>query len=145
MSNCKNVCQLCRNLVISESVSFTGGNLVITIPAGSYLDKRKVCLVIAQKIPDETTIVAPVVIEISGGTEQYPLTKAGCQQVTACGIRTRTKYSVVVSTNATGGVFRMLGKPYCTPDNRLTAINGTAPTPAPAPGPAAAAVRKGDK
>lgn len=142
---CKNVCRMCDRLVISTAVSFTNGNLVITIPEGNYRNNCKYCIVLAQKIPDETTIVAPVVIEISGGTEQYPLTKAGCQQVTACGIRSRTKYSVVVSTNATGGVFRMLGKPHCTPDNRLTAINGTAPTPAPTPGPAAAAVRKGDK
>lgn len=143
--NCKNVCSLCPKLILSESVEFTNGNLVITIPAGSYQDGCKYCIIVAQRIPDETTRIAPVVIEISGGTEQYPLTKAGCQQVTACGIRTRKKYSVVVSTNATGGVFRMLGKPYCTPDNRLTAINGTASTPALAPGPATAAVRKGDK
>lgn len=142
--NCKNVCKMCDKLILSESVAFTGGNLVITIPAGSYQGGCKYCIVVAQRIPDETTIVAPVVIEISGGTEQYPLIKTGCQQVTACGIRTRTKYSVVVSTNATGGVFRMLGKPHCTPDNRLTAINGTAPTPTPAP-PAAAVARKGDK
>lgn len=142
---CKNVCKMCEKLILSESVAFTDGSLVITIPAGSYQDGCKYCIVVAQRIPDETTIVAPVVIEISGGTEQYPLTKAGCQQVTACGIRSRTKYSAVISTNATGGVFRMLGKPYCTPDNRLTAINGTAPTPAPAPGSAVAVGRKGDK
>lgn len=142
---CKNSCSICPKLVISTAVAFTGGNLVITIPEESYRNNCKYCIIVAQRIPDETTIVAPVVIEISGGTEQYPLTKAGCQQVTACGIRTRTKYSVVVSTNATGGVFRMLGKPYCTPDNRLEAINGTAPTAAPAPGPATAVVRKGDK
>lgn len=143
--NCKNVCKMCDKLILSESVAFTGGNLVITIPAGSYQDGCQYCIIVAQRIPDETTIVAPVVIEISGGTEQYPLTNKCCNSITACGIRTRTKYSVVVSTNATGGVFRMLGKPHCTPDNRLTAINGTAPTPTPAPGPSAAVVRKGDK
>lgn len=51
-----------------------------------------------------------------------------CAQVTACGIRTRTKYATRVATSATGGAFKMLGNPACSPNNNLTAINGTAPT-----------------
>ena len=140
---CKDVCNLCKNLVISQGISFTNGNLVVNLPAGSYADGRKICVIFAQTIPAETTINAPVLFTIGDGTETYPLTNKCCNSITACGIRTRTKYSVVVSTNATGGVFRMLGKPYCTPDNRLSAINGTAPTPTPAP--ASAVERKGDK
>lgn len=124
---CKTVCKLCKNLVISTAVAFTGGNLVITLPAGSYTNGCKYCIVIAQAIPDTTTINAPVVIQIGTGTEQYPLTKCNCAQVTACGVRTRTKYCTVVSTNATGGTFKLLGKPSCAPDNNLTAIDGTAP------------------
>jgi hypothetical protein len=34
---------------------------------------------------------------------------------------------VCVATSATGGTFKMLGKPFCSPDNRLTGIDGTAP------------------
>ena len=145
---CKTVCKLCDNLVISTAVAFTGGNLVITIPAGSYSNNCKVCLVIAQAIPDTTTINAPVVIQIGTGTEQYPLTKCNCAQVTACGVRTRTKYCAVVSTNATGGIFKLLGKPSCAPDNSLVAIDGTAPaTPATLETQAVAVAtsRKGDK
>lgn len=148
---CKNVCKLCDNLVISTAVAFTGGNLVITIPAGSYTNGCKYCIVIAQTIPDTTTINAPVVIQIGAGTEQYPLTKRNCAQVTACGVRTRTKYCTVVSTNATGGTFKLLGKPSCAPDNSLAAIDGTAPA-APATAAAqnlsvasASTTRKGDK
>ena len=85
------------------------------------------CLVIAQAIPDATTINAPVVITIGTGTEEYPLTKRNCAQATACSIRTRTRYSTIVSTNATGGAFRLLGTPCCAPNNALTAIDGTAP------------------
>ena len=59
---------------------------------------------------------------------QYPLTRCDCDQVTACGIRTRTKYSTVVSTTGTGGTFRLLGRPACAPNNALASINGTAPT-----------------
>lgn len=124
---CKPVCKLCDKLVLSQSVSFTGGNLEINLPAGGYNNGEKYCIVVAQAIPDTTTINAPVVITIGAGTALYPLTKRNCAQVTACGIRTRTRYSVCVVTNATGGGFRMLGQPCCSPSNNLTSIDGTAP------------------
>ena len=128
---CKPVCKLCDNLIISQSVTFTGGTLIINLPAGSYGNCCKYCIIISQAIPDTTTINAPVVFTIGTGTEQYPLVNRCCAQVTACGVRTRTKYSVVVATSATGGTFKMLGKPACEPDNWLTSIDGTAPaTPA---------------
>lgn len=125
--SCKSVCRLCDRLVISEDVTFDGTNLVINLPAGSYADGCKYCIVVAQTIPAATTIVAPVVITIGDGTELYPLTNRSCAQVTACGIRTRTRYSVCVSTSATGGTFKMLGNPCCSPTNTLAAIDGTAP------------------
>ncbi len=125
--SCKPVCKLCKRLVISQSVTFTGGNLVINLPAGSYNNREKYCIVVAQAIPAAATINAPVVITIGTGAELYPLTNQCCAQVTACGIRTRTRYSTVVSTNATGGAFKMLGRPCCSPDNVLTGIDGTAP------------------
>lgn len=124
---CQNVCKLCPRLILSQAVTFTGGNLVINIPAGTYNSGCKYCIVVAQSIPTTTTISAPVYITIGAGTELYPLTKCNCAQVTACGIRTRTKYSTVVSTSATGGSFRLLGRPACSPDNSLTGIDGTAP------------------
>ena len=131
--SCQNICKLCPKLVISNSVTFANGNLVINIPVGAYRNGEKYCIVVAQAIPPETTISSGVVITIGEGTEQYPLTRPDCSQVTACGIRTRTKYSVCVSTNATGGVFKMLGKPHCYPRNNLPSINGTAPVAPAAP------------
>ena len=125
---CKNVCRLCDNLVISQSVTFTGGNLIVNIPAGSYANNRKICIVIAQAIPTATTINAPVYVTIGTGTVLYPLVKKNCRQVTACGLRTRTRYSTCVETTPTGGLFKMLGQPCCSPNNNLTSINGTAPT-----------------
>ncbi len=122
--NCRNVCHLCDNFIISNSVTFTGGNLVINLPAGSYANNRKVCIVVAQSIPDTTTINAPVYITIGSGTVLYPLVKRNCRQVTACGLRTRTRYSTIVETTNDSGLFRMLGNPCCSPDNRLAAING---------------------
>lgn len=124
---CKNICRLCDRFIISEAVTFADGTLTINIPAGSYGNGCKYCVVIAQTIPAATTITAPVVITIGDGTEEYPLTNQCCAQVIACALRTRTKYSVVVSTDATGGVFKLLGKPCCAPNNALPAIDGTAP------------------
>lgn len=124
---CRNVCKLCDNLVISQAVTFTGGNLIINLPSGSYANGKKVCIVVAQAIPDTTTINAPVYITIGTGTVLYPITKRNCRQVTACGLRTRTRYSTCVETTPTGGLFRMLGEPCCSPSNNLTSINGTAP------------------
>lgn len=124
---CKTTCQLCDKLIISQAVIFAGGTLTINLPAGSYQNGCKYCLVIAQTIPAAATINAPVVITIGTGTEEYPLTTCNCAQVTACGIRTRRRYSTVVVTSATGGAFRMLGRPCCSPDYRLSGINGTAP------------------
>lgn len=125
---CRDTCRLCKNLVISQSVVFTAGTgLIINIPAGSYSDCEKVCIIVAQTIPAATTITSPVYISIGEGTELYPLTRCDCSQVTACGIRTRTKYSTRVATSPTGGTFKLIGKASCTPNNNLTAIDGTAP------------------
>ncbi len=129
---CKNTCSLCPKLILSTAVTFTAPNLVITIPEGSYRNGEKYCIVVAQAIPDTTTINAPVAIQIGDGTVLYPLTKCNCAQATACSIRTRTKYSTRVSTTPTSGTFRLLGNPACAPNNNLTAINGDAPV-APAP------------
>lgn len=132
MANCKPVCRLCDKIRISQSVTFTGGNLVINLPAGNYGDNCKFCIIVAQSIPTTTTINAPVYVTIGTGTQLYPLVKCDCSQVTACGIRTRTRYSTCVETTSTGGTFRLLGKTCCAPNNNLLAINGTAPATEPA-------------
>lgn len=125
---CKPVCQLCDNLIISTGVNYDGTNVIVGLPAGSYNNGEKYCIVIAQAIPASATINAPVVFSIGTGTERYPLTTSCCRPVTACGIRTRTRYSTCVVTSSTGGSFRMIGKPCCMPNNDLTSIDGTAPT-----------------
>lgn len=124
--SCKPICQLCPNLVISTAVNSDGTNVIIGLPAGSYENGKKYCIVIAQALP--ATVNLPVVFSIGTGTERYPLTTSCCRQVTSCGIRTRTRYSTTVVTSATGGAFRLLGRPCCMPTNDLASIDGTAPT-----------------
>lgn len=131
--SCKPTCKLCDRLIISQSVTFTGGNLVINLPAGSYNNGCKYCIVVAQAIPDTATRNAPVVVTIGDGTVQYPLTNRCCAQLTACAVNTRTRYSAVVSTTPTGGTFKLLGNAYRCPTNNLTAIDGTAPAAPAAP------------
>lgn len=133
MANCKPVCSLCPRLILSQSVTFADGTLTINLPAGAYNNCGKYCIVVAQAIPDTTTINAPVVVTIGTGTVQYPLVNRNCRQVTACGIRTRTRYSTCVETTATGGIFRLLGGTCPCPTNNLTSIDGTAPAAPAAP------------
>jgi len=125
---CRNVCRLCDRLILSEDVTFAAATgLTINIPAGSYNDGERYCIVVAQAIPAETTITAPVFITIGIGTETYPLNRCDGTQVTAAEIRTRTKYATRVATTATGGAFRLLSRLCGARDNNLTAIDGTAP------------------
>lgn len=124
------ICKLCPRLIISDSVTFTAPNLIIDIPAGAYNDCQQYCIVVAQAIPAATTINAPVFITIGDGTELYPLNQCNGVRATASGIRTRTRYATKVTTTATGGAFRLLGKICCYPTDNLTSIDGTAPVAA---------------
>jgi hypothetical protein len=103
-------------------VTVSGTNLVINIPSGSYLNGEKYCIVIAQSIPTTATINMPVVITIGSSATQYPLTNNNCSQVTACGIRTRTRYATHVVTSSTGGTFRLYGSTCCTPNYAVNAL-----------------------
>lgn len=139
--NCdKNCNRLCPNLIISTAVTLVtvGGTdtLLINIPAGTYKNGCKYCIVVAQSIPTTVPIGTPVAISIGGDTTTvYPLTNRCCAQVTACAIRTRKRYPVCVSTTATGGTFKVLYGLSCAPNNALASL----PVPTTTPAPAAAA------
>ena len=106
---CKTSCKLCPHLVISQAVTFANDTLTINIPAGAYQNGEKYCIVVAQSLPDTTTINAPVVITIGAGTTAYPLTDCNCARATAESIHTRTRYATRVATSATGTAFKYLG------------------------------------
>lgn len=132
---CKNVCSLCKNLIISTAVNFdaTTNALLINIPASTYFNGCKYCIVVAQPIPETVTRTALVFITITGSTDRYPLVDTCCQQVGACNINPRTKYSTVVQTNTTSGVFRLcqdIGRCGATPLPSLPVtpvVTGTVP------------------
>lgn len=117
---CSCVSQLCNNFVISQAVTFTAGTgttpgtLAINVPAGSYANGCKYCLVIAQDIPTTTTINANVVITIgTDTTTTYPLVNCDGTNVQAAAIATRTKYATRVATNIGSGVFKLLCNINC--------------------------------
>lgn len=124
---CKPSCKLCKNLIISQSVTVVTvdgvDTLVIDLPARFYGDDCKYCIIIAQNIPTTATIATPVAFSIGGDTTTvYPFVRCDCSQVTACAIRTRTRYSTRVSTNSIGGVFKSLGGLSCYPTNNLESL-----------------------
>jgi hypothetical protein len=145
MSNCINSkCELCHNLVISTGISVVAvdgvDTLVIDIPAGGcYCNGKKICLVIAQTIPETATINQPVAISIGGDTTVvYPIVDKCCRQTTACQFRTRKKYPLRIQTNATTAVFKSLGGLSCCPTYQLDAIPAPATTAGGAVAPAVA-------
>lgn len=136
MSECKNICKLCNRLIISRSVTVVTVNgvdtLVIDLPLRAYNNCEKYCIIVAQAIPTTATILMPVAFSINGVTTTvYPLTRCDCTQVTACGIRTRTKYSTRVIISGNTGVFRLLGNVCCYPQTNASSLPvPTAPAPA---------------
>lgn len=126
MCNNRN-CRICDKLIISDTVSIVTvdgtDTLVIDIPAGTYLNCEKYCIVVAQAIPDTATINLPVAFSIGGiTTTVYPFINCNCTQVTASGVRTRCRYPVVVCTNSTSGVFKALNNIRCYPTDNLPSL-----------------------
>ena len=135
---CKPSCKLCKNLIISNSVTLVTvdgtDTLVIDLPVRAYNDSCKYCIIIAQAIPN-VLVNTPVAFGIGGDTTTvYPFVRCDCSQVTVCAIRTRTRYSTIVSTNSIGGVFKSLGGLSCCPRNNLESlpVTTTATTVTPA-------------
>jgi len=99
----------CPRFVRTTAVAFAGDTLTLTLPEDiTYTAGCRYCLVIAQTIPDATTIGADVVAVIGAGTTEFPLITRCGDPVTATQIGTRRKYPVLISTTATGGTIRVL-------------------------------------
>lgn len=130
----KYCCRACERLVLTDGIVFNGTSLVINLPADSYHDCQRYCILIADEIPATTTRGAPVVFTIGGGTVLYPFNDCCGVQMTQESISEKYRYMVKVKTTATSGSFMWLGKGACSPVARLTAIDGTAPVAAAAGG-----------
>ena len=94
---------------LPQTVTFEDDTLVINLPVGGYNNNCKYCIVIAQAIPEETTINAPVVFTIGDGTTTFPFLNKDCTPILASQIRTRKLYPAKVATNVATGVFKYVG------------------------------------
>lgn len=124
---CKPVCKICPHFIAARTVTYASGVLTINIPAGTYNNGKKYCLVVADRIPTDAINGAPVVVTIGSSTVSYPLLRCNGAQVVAGNLRSRYKYSTVFSTNvAGGGAFRLLGKVFCCETNTPSGVTVTA-------------------
>lgn len=127
---CCTISCLCNHIVLSQSVTFEDDTLLIDLPAGSYENGEKYCIVVAQPIPTETTIAADVAITIGGDTTTtYPLVNNNCVNVQAYQVATRTKYPTKVATNIGEGVFKLIYNINCFKCNNSNAAQAL-PIPA---------------
>lgn len=113
MSNCINQnCKLCRKIVLSQAITFDAGTntLIVDLPTQNYGNNCTYCIILAQPIPDTTTINAQVVFTIGGiTTTTYPFLNCDCTPILASQVRTRTRYKTKVSTTVGTGVFKYIG------------------------------------
>ena len=99
-------CSGCTHFVKTNSVTLNGTVLELNIPQKTYSNKEKVCICIAQSLPDVTS-ADTVAITIGAGTTQYILrTKCG-NNVHADQIRSRKVYHTNVATDV--GTFVVSG------------------------------------
>ena len=124
---CYNSCNECPRKVFSDSVTIVTvdgvDTLVVDVPAQSFNNCQRGCLVIVQNIPAAATINMPVAISIGEVTTTvYPVVNCNGVQVTVPMLRTRTRYPFKVALNATSGVFKIQKNLSCAPTNVLAAI-----------------------
>ena len=54
---CDNPCTVCRRLVVSNSITFAAGNVVINIPEAVYAAGCKYCIMLNQPMPTTATAI----------------------------------------------------------------------------------------
>lgn len=91
-------CGGCTHFVKTNSVELSGNVLVLNIPQETFSNKEKVCICVAQSIPDVTS-AQTVAITIGTGTVQYPMRTRNGNNVHADQIRSRRVYHTNVATD----------------------------------------------
>lgn len=91
-------CGGCCHFVRTTSATLDGNVLILNIPQKNYSNKEKICICVAQAIP-EVTSAQTVAVTIGASATQYPLiTKCG-NNVHADQIRSRKVYHATVATD----------------------------------------------
>lgn len=108
-------CGGCCHFVKSNSVTLVGDVLVINIPENTYSNHEKVCICIAQAIPEGVTSANTVAVTIGAAATQYPLLTKCINFVHAGQIRCRKVYHTYVTTDV--AAFVVEDKLCCTAFN----------------------------
>lgn len=132
MSDCIKNCSLCPRLILSQAITFADDTLTVNLPANAYGNCERYCIVLAQSIPEETTINSAVVFTIGTGTTEYPFVNRDCTPILASQVRTRKIYPVRVNTGVNDGVFKYIGN-QCLPSNSTTVVQSLPVEETPAP------------
>lgn len=103
-------CGGCIHFVKTNSVTLVDNVLILNIPQATYSNKEKVCICIAQTIPDITS-ADTVAITIGAGTTQYVLRNRIGNNVHADQIRSRRVYHTNIATDT--GVFTVSSCELC--------------------------------
>ena len=102
--SCNRSCCECPRKVYVNTVAFTDGTLVLTLPdTQSYTDGCQYCFVITTAIPNTVTRNAPVAAVVGAGTVQFPLLTRCGAQVLEQQIDSRCRYPFRVVTTEAGG------------------------------------------
>ena len=94
-------CGGCTHFVRTNSVTLTGGVLTLDIPVPQEVlaNNKKICICVAQAIPEGVTSADTVAITINGGATAYVLrTKCG-NNVHADQIKSRKVYHTFIATD----------------------------------------------
>lgn len=113
-SNCypNTNCRICSNIVVSTNVAISGSEMVITIPAATYTNNEKLCILVAQAIPASATPL-PVVIQVTGASATTPFRTTCGHNIYSDQLRTRTIYPSYAATDSQTFVYRL--KERCLP------------------------------
>ena len=124
---CNRSCRECPKKVYVNTVAFTDGVLILTLPADkTYTDGCQYCFVITTTIPNTVTRNAPVAAVIGTGTVQYPLLTRCGAQVLEQQLTSRERYPFRVSTTSVGGNLVILRALPCVERTTLAALNDAA-------------------
>lgn len=108
---CIRNCKLCNNLILSTAINYDAATdtVIVGLPANTFGNCQKYCIVLAQAIPETATINSQVVFTVGTNTTQYPFLNKNCMPVYVTQIRTRRIYPVKVSTTINEGAFKYIG------------------------------------
>lgn len=125
---CIKNCKLCKNLVLSTAINYDAATdtVIVGLPANTFGNCQKYCIVLAQTIPETATINSQVVFTVGTNPTQYPFLNKNCVPVYATQIRTRKIYPIRVNTSVNEGVFKYVGNCSLPCVNR--AISDSLPT-----------------